>query len=68
MGTWGGQDPTKRDKPKVWATSLHRVWQRASLCVWDNSDFVQDTESQMEAPHRLQATKLRESWAHESDP
>ena len=64
----GGQGPTKRDIPKVWTTCLHRVWQRASLCIWDNPDFVQDTESPMEAPHCLQATKLRESWAHESDP
>ena len=27
----GGQGPTKRDNPEVWATCLHRVWQRASL-------------------------------------
>ena len=68
MGMTGGQGPTKRHNPEIWATSLHRVWQWANLCVWDNPDLVQDTRSQMEAPYCLRATKLWASWVHELDP
>ena len=34
------QTLAKTHNPEIWAASLHRVWQWATFCVWDNPNCI----------------------------